>query len=101
MVIFDGVLQPETPLVHVDNVWFFVVFNNTHFNNSLAYHAYLTTFTQSLPPCRCGSPECSSYLLISDRFAGHNSEDIKTLLQQRHIKPVVVEDTRMIFASPI
>jgi len=92
LVIFDGVLQPDDPLVQVDGVWFLTVYNDTHWNNSFAYRAYLEVLLQGLKPCLCGRP-CSPYCLIYDRFAGHESEEISQILAQLRVTPVVVEDT--------
>ncbi len=93
MVIFHGVKQLEDPLVYVDGVPFLVIYNDTHWNNSVAYRIYLDLLVQSLIPCRCGSPECWCFLLIHDRFPGHSSPEICELLEYNRIKPVVVEDT--------
>jgi len=93
MVIFHGVKQLEEPLVYVDGVPFLVVYNDTHWNNSVAYRVYLDLLVQSLIPCRCGSPQCWCFLLIHDRFSGHSSEEICKMLEDNRIQSVVVEDT--------
>ena len=93
MVIFDGVMQLEDPLVEVDGVLFVVIYNDTHWNNSVAYRVYLDLLMQSLIPCRCGSPDCLCFLLIRDRFSGHDSAEIQHIFEENRVKDVVVEDT--------
>ena len=93
MVIFHGVMQLEDPLVYVDGVPFLVIYNDTHWNNSVAYRIYLDLLTQSLIPCRCGSSACWGFLLIHDRFPGHSSPEIRHVLEDNRIKAIVVDDT--------
>jgi hypothetical protein len=93
MVIFDGVRQPKDPLVEVDPVLFVVIYNDTHWNNSVAYRVYLDLLMQSLIPCRCGSPDCLCFLLVRDRFPGHEGPEIQHIFEENRVKDVVVEDT--------
>ena len=77
----------------IEGVWFFIVFNDTHWNNTFAYRAYLEILVQFLVPCGCAAPECSNYLLIRDRFPGHDSPEITKLLQKHKICSDVIDDT--------
>ena len=92
LVIFNGTTQLEDPLVYVEGVPFLVIFNDTHWNNTFAYRAFLQVLVQFLPSC-CDSKKCSSHLLISDRFSGHDSPETAALLEEHRICPIVVEDT--------
>jgi hypothetical protein len=92
LVIFNGTTQLEDPLVYVEGVPFLVIFNDTHWNNTFAYRAFLQVLVQFFPSC-CDSKKCSSHLLISDRFSGHDSPETAALLEEHRICPIVVEDT--------
>ena len=72
---------------------FYVVYNDKHWNNKLAHLEYLRALFDTLTPCSCGDPNCTSHLVIYDRFSGHFSTDIIKLFRARKISPCVVEGT--------
>lgn len=97
LVILDKKTHPEyhedVGVVDVEGVNFFIVFNDTHYNNKVVMLLWYDHITSRMQPHECGYPGCNGRFEIYDRFSGHFSQLQDQIQNALRIGQAVCMDT--------